>query len=145
MTAAQFKAKPKRAKRRDVEGPIQREIIAYLHAVMPHAMVHHPAAESHLSGKAAMLATVRKKRDGMVTGFPDLIVLPYAAKVGAIFFEVKSPKGKTTEEQDVVHNHLRGLGYRVAVVRSVSDVREFLKQWGVGFVEKIPHRGQING
>jgi hypothetical protein len=119
----------------DRETPIQRAIVAYLRAVMPDALVHHAPGESHLSGKKAMMATVRKKANGMVTGWPDLIVLPYAT-VGAIFFEVKAEGNYATPSQKAVHAHLERLGYRVAVVRSIDDVRECLRAWGVGFSER---------
>lgn len=123
------------AKRIDREGPIQRSIIAWLRVVMPDAIVHHSANESHLKGKAAMLASVRKKRDGMRPGFPDLIVLPFA-NVGAIFFEVKAPGNYTQQNQDAMIADMRALGYRVAVVRSIDDVRAALVEWGVGFRER---------
>jgi len=129
---------------KDRETPIQRAIVAYLHSVMPDALVHHSPGESHLPGKKAMLATVRKKANGMVPGWPDLIVLPYAT-VGPLFFEVKAEGNYATTSQKAVHAHLERLGYRVAVVRSVDDVRECLRDWGVGFAEKIPLRGAING
>ena len=125
------------------ETPIQRAIVAYLHSVMPDALVHHSPGESHLSGKKAMLATVRKKANGMVPGWPDLVVLPYA-NVGALFFEVKAEGNYATPTQKAIHAHLERLGYRVAVVRSIDDVRECLQNWGVGFVKKIPIKGVIS-
>lgn len=112
------------------EGPIHRAIVAYLRAVMPKAIIHHSANESHLSGRGAMLATVRKKADGMLPGFPDILVLPYAT-VGPMLFEVKAEGGKVTETQKAVHDLLAELGYRVAVVRSVDDARETLREWSI--------------
>lgn len=122
------------ASRIDREGPIQRSIVAYLRRVMPDALVHHSAGESHLSGKAAMLATVRKKADGMVPGFPDIIVFP-SSVVGAFLLEVKAEAGRVSDAQKDVHAQLRGLGYRVAVVRSIEDVRESLFEWGIQTAE----------
>ena len=117
-------------KRGDREGPIQRQIVAYLRAVLPGAIIHHSANESHLSGKRAMLATVRKKSDGMLPGFPDLIVMPDAV-IGPFFLEVKAGKNDTTDAQKEVHTSLEALGYRVSVVRSVQDVRECLRSWSI--------------
>ena len=128
---------------KDRETPIQRAIVAYLHSVMPDALVHHSPGESHLSGKKAMLATVRKKANCMVPGWPDLVVLPYA-NVGALFFDVKAEGNYATPTQKAIHAHLERLGYRVAVVRSIDDVRECLQNWGVGFVKKIPIKGVIS-
>ena len=136
MTAAAFKAK-RRKKPVDREGPIQREIIAFLRKILPDAIVHHCANESHISGKAAMIASVRKKRDGMLPGFPDIILLPYAAKLGAMFFEVKAEGNYATKAQKEVHAQLASLGYHVAVVRSAQDVMECLTDWDVGYAEQL--------
>lgn len=145
LTAAQFKEKPKRAKPRDLEGPIQRAIVAYLRDVLPDAIVHHCKNEINRSGYSIAKELAKAKEAGAVAGFPDLIVMPWAAKLHPFFFEVKSPRGYPSKAQKAVHAEMTRLGYRVAVVRSIDDVRDCLKQWGVGFVEKIPHRGQING
>lgn len=123
-------------KRVDREGPIHRSIVKWLRTVLPReCIVHACANESHLSGKAAMLATVKKKAAGQVTGFPDLLILPFSS-VGAFFLEVKAEGGRLSEAQKEVHAALRVLGYRVAVVRSIEDAREALVEFGVGFREK---------
>lgn len=119
----------------DREGPIQRSIIAWLKHVMPQALVHHsPNEHRRKRGRAAMLHAVNNKQNGVVTGFPDLVVLPFA-NVGACFFEVKAEGGRVSAEQKAVHEHLRKLGYRVGVVRSIEDARECLEEWGVGYSE----------
>ena len=118
------------SKRIDREGPIHRSILAYLRRVMPDAMIHHSANESHVSGKAAMLASVRKKREGMVPGFPDLLVLPFTS-LTPMLFEVKAEGKYATKEQKEVHAKLRGLGYLVAVVRSIEDVQKVLTEWNI--------------
>lgn len=124
-------------KRVDRETPIQRGIVSYLRKVMPEAIVHHSPGESHLKGRAAMLATQRKKDDGMVPGFPDIVVFPYA-NVGAFFFEVKAPKSYASKRQKALHADLEQLGYPVAVVRSIDDVKECLRKWNVGTREVTP-------
>lgn len=122
-------------KRIDREGQIQRSIVAWLKLVLPpECIVHACANESHLSGRAAMLATVKKKSAGQVTGFPDLLVLPFAS-AGALFLEVKAKGGRLSEAQKDVHSALRRLGYPVVVVRSIDDAREALIALGVGFRE----------
>lgn len=126
----------------DREGPVQRSIVAYLHRVMPQAIVHHSRNEINKRGKGIQIELARAKRNGMMPGFPDLVVLPFA-NVGALFFEVKAEGNYPTPTQKEVHRMLRDLGYRVAVVRSTEDVRECLIEWGVGFSEKIELRGTV--
>ena len=110
------------------EAPIQRGIVAYLRKVLPRdCIVHHsPNEHRRKPGKEAMLHAVNDRRAGVVKGFPDLIVLTYR---GAYFFEVKAPKGYPSAEQKALHRQLEQMGYRVAVVRSVDDVRAALREW----------------
>lgn len=130
------------AKRKDLEGPIQKAIVDHLRAVMPWAIVHHCRNEINKRGKHIAIELANAKRKGAVTGFPDLIVLPYA-NVGALFFEVKAEGNYATDSQKEVHQQMRDLGYRVAVVRSVDDVRESLAEWGVGTQELVQYRGVV--
>lgn len=109
------------------EDAIQRAIVAYLRAVLPpDCLVHHSANEGVRGGKAGVLDGVRKREMGQTAGFPDLVVVTYC---GALFFEVKADGGRVTPAQRKVHERLRAMGYRAAVVRSVDDVRETLREW----------------
>lgn len=128
---------------RDLEGPIQTAIVDYLRTVMPSAIVHHCKNEINKRGPDIAREIAKAIRRGMVPGFPDLLVLPFA-NVGPILFEVKAEGNYADERQKEIHERLRGLGYRVAVVRSIDDVRECLREWGVGFVEKLDVRGTIS-
>ena len=116
--------------RADREGPIQRQIVSWLRLVLPEAVVHHARNEINKRGRAIQIELARAKGKGAVTGFPDLVVLPWA-HVGPMFFEVKAPGGYPSGAQRDLHERLDGLGYRVAVVRSVDDVRAALAAWGV--------------
>lgn len=118
------------------EAPIQRAIVDWLRLVMPDAIIHHSKNEINKRGTAIARELAKAKRQGVVTGFPDLIVLPYS-HVGAVFFEVKAPGRNATEIQKETHEKLRKLGYRVAVVRSIDDARDRLQEWGIGFREVV--------
>jgi hypothetical protein len=128
------------------EREIQKSIVKYLRQVLPSkCIVHHSANEGVRGGKRGLIDGVRKKEMGQYAGFPDLLVLPYA-NIGALFFEVKAEGKYASEKQKEVHEQMRDLGYRVAVVRSVDDVRESLAEWGVGTQEitkEIPFRGVV--
>lgn len=123
-------------KKRDIEGPIQRSIVKWLRAAMPDAIVHHSKNEIKKSGRQFMLEMSQAKARGMLPGFPDLIVLPFS-NVGAFFLEVKAPGGTVQPNQKGIHEHLESLGYRVAVVRSIDDVRDCLNRWGIGHREVV--------
>lgn len=122
------------AKRGAPERQVQVSIVNWLRVVMPQAVVIHVANEHFKRGTAGILAANRQKAMGALTGAPDLIVLPFA-NVGAFFLEVKAEGNYATPAQKEVHAKLRHLGYHVAVVRSIDDVRECLQEWGIGFQE----------
>jgi hypothetical protein len=116
------------SKRSDLEGPIQQAIVAYLRQVLPSALVHHARNEINKRGLAIQIELAKAKRRGVVAGFPDIIAL---TKSGALFFEVKAEGNYASPAQKAVHAQLEALGYPVAVVRSIDDVRECLAEWGV--------------
>lgn len=130
------------------EYQIHKAILAYLRLALPRALVVHIPNQVDVSDPAVRRALAKNKSMGMVPGFPDLMVLPYA-HIGPLFFEVKSPKGRVSENQVEVMRHLTALGYRCAVVRSIDDVRAKLDEWAVWAdpvaAVALPIRGTING
>ena len=113
------------------ERGIQRAVVAYLRQVLPGAIVHHSVNEQALSGadrRAAAIAMRNAKLDGMLPGWPDIEVL---TETRTLFFEVKREGGRLTPSQSRIHEEIRALGYSVAVVRSIEDVREALAEWAV--------------
>lgn len=113
------------------EGQIQIQIVDYLRSVFPEpCKVHHCKNEINRRGKSIARELARAKRKGVLNGFPDIIVMPFAT-VGPILFEVKAEGEKAKEHQEEMHADLRRLGYRVAVVRSVEDVNECLTEWSI--------------
>lgn len=116
---------------RDIEGPIHRQIVTYLRAVLPpECIIHHSANEGVRGGKRGILDGAKRKAMGQVPGFPDIIVLPFST-IGPMFFEVKAPKGRVSDAQSDVLTRLDLLGYRHAVVRSVDDARRCLRMWSI--------------
>lgn len=112
------------------EALIHRAIVQYLRAVLPSAVVHHAANEVRRAGRAGHVNRAMNAGMGVVPGYPDLVVhLP--ANLGTVFLEIKAEGGRTSPAQKALHEQLETLGYRVAVVRSVEDVRETLAGWGV--------------
>ena len=132
-------------KRIDREGPIQRSIVSHLRRVLPMAIVHHCKNEINKRGGHIARELQQATLAGVVKGFPDILVLPYAV-MGPMFFEVKAPGNYPDSTQKALHETLRNLGYRVAVVRSIDDVRETLREWNVPTIEaldSIPHKGTV--
>jgi len=119
----------------DREGPIQRDTVAYLRATLPDAVVHHSPGEFGISGPAIARQIAKNKANGMIPGWPDIIVL-WQGRTLAI--EVKAEGNSLTPAQKAVRAQIEAQGIPFAVVRSRADVDEFLQDVG------IPFRGVIS-
>lgn len=110
------------------ESKVQREVRTYL-TKLGLTSVSVPNG-SHLAGDrlARIKQIAAMKADGMLPGFPDLIVLGSHGRTG--YLEVKTPKGTVSQAQQNVRSMLERMGHNVDVVRSVDDTREALKKWG---------------
>jgi len=86
---------------------------------------------AHLSGDAAARARQMSamKADGLMVGFPDLLLYP--RRIAAIgHFEIKREGGTLSPSQKTCIAWLEGRGHRVAVIRSIDDARDTLMAWG---------------
>lgn len=120
--ARELSKKPKQSER-----AIQRAIRQYL-ASVGFKSAHVPNG-SVLAGNAQRRAIQMKnlKADGLTVGFPDLIVMGTDSRVG--FMEVKNEGGKQNENQKNVQAWMERDGHKYAVVRSVEDAAETLREW----------------
>lgn len=131
-----------RKRRLDNESPIQIAIVDYLLRVLPKGcLVHHCRNEINRSGATYMRELAKAKKMGALVGFPDLIIFTF---MGVFLLEVKAEGKYARPNQKELHEDLRHLGFKVAVVRSIDDVRECLAEWGVGTIERVPVIGQIS-
>lgn len=113
---------------RSAELPIHRAILHYLQLRFPNAVIHHSSQNIGVEGKAVARAVALAKSMGMQIGFPDLIVIYGGHIMG---FEVKAEGGITSEAQRAVGALFMLNGGCWAVVRSIDDVVQYLKEWGV--------------
>lgn len=114
-------AKP-RARRTYPEAALQRSIKANLEARWRDCLVHHSPNEGRRSPKEG----AKLRFDGMVPGFPDLIII-WPGGVG--FLEVKSAKGLVSANQSAVIALLRAMGHNVAVVRTLDEAVDTVTAW----------------
>jgi len=62
------------------------------------------------------------KREGVLRGVPDLFLpVPYSSGYSGLYIEVKTPRGKLTNEQTAFMGKARAQGYATRVVRSAQD------------------------
>lgn len=126
--------KPKpRAKPTAPEHAIQVAIIKYLKLQVPGAVIHASPGGAVLAGDSERraIAMGKLKAAGFLVGFPDVLCLWRDAAGHAHFwtFEVKGPGGRLSEDQVWVGNRIQANGGRWAVVRSVDDVQDAIREW----------------
>jgi len=111
--------------RKRPENDIQRAIVKYIQAVLPHGLVMAiPNASRRTVGGRPMNAA-----PGLLPGAPDLIVALPKGKV--LWLEVKAPKGRPSSNQITVHGKLNSLHHTCAVVRSIDDVQQAFDYLGI--------------
>jgi len=114
------------------ERDIHRGIVDYLTAVLPDGSVlHHSPNE----GKHRVQYRMLQKSLGMRAGWPDIEIFVQRtwwhddATWSPLMLEVKTAKGRLSDNQKAVHGELIDAGCHVGVVRSIDDTRAFLTQF----------------
>lgn len=128
-TPSPSSAAPARKTKPRLENTIQREIVAYLNAVLippEFAYANANASRRTASGKASNAVP------GLYPGIPDLTVIAHGGR--AFYLEVKNEIGTLSENQEAVIARFDKMRVPCAVVRSIADVKAALQHW------KIPTR-----
>jgi hypothetical protein len=87
------------------------------------------------AAKRSQWAAQRAKREGMATGFPDILCFWKGPGVAAI--EFKTATGKLSENQVEWLDRLEDIGIPVTVSRDADHAVEFLRQCGAPFIGRI--------
>lgn len=103
---------------RDLEGPYHRAVLRQLYLHLPGAVIHHSPNEFPGKGDAIARAIAKAKKNGMVVGFPDLIVF-WRGQVALV--EVKAPGGRLSGPQKETISRFEGNGFAVHVVTDPDD------------------------
>jgi hypothetical protein len=90
----------------------------------PAARLFHPPNE----GRRTPIEGARLRQMGLLPGLPDLGICWPVGKMG--WLEVKSDSGRLSDAQRQCHADLQALGFPVAVVRSVDEALDCLRDWG---------------
>ena len=113
------------------EHEIHIAILSWLKVMLPvHSLVHHSPNE----GRHHVNYRMKQKTLGVQPGWPDLeLFIPVthwlAEKTWApIFFEIKTKKGKVSDNQKNMMGRLAELGCYVSGVRSIDDSELMLRE-----------------
>ena len=114
---------PKR--RRSPEADLQRAVCEYLDRALPFGWRYW----HNYQNAPTVQAQARMKALGVKAGIPDLILAGPDRQMIAI--ELKSPKGRTSVEQEDWLDWFTCCGWHAAVARSVDDVEDSLRFAGL--------------
>jgi hypothetical protein len=87
------------------------------------------------AAKRTQWAAMRAKREGMATGFPDILCFWKGPGIAAI--EFKTAKGKVSDNQAEWLERLTDLGIPATVSRDADHAIEFLRQAGAPFIGRF--------
>ena len=82
--------------------------------------LHH----SPNGGKRNLREAVRLKAQGVLAGMPDLFLFVARHGFNSLFIEMKSPKGRLSENQKIVIARLVEQGHRVTVCNSFESAKD---------------------
>jgi VRR-NUC domain len=114
------------------ESTLQISVIAYLRAVLPTSVRVHSSQNGLFTSKAS---AGKAKAEGMTSGVPDICLVRSGGLCA--FIELKSKKGRLSENQIEYLDWCAMNGIPAAVCRSIDDVRDFLRVLGIGTREAI--------
>lgn len=87
------------------------------------------------AAKRTQWAAQRAKREGMATGFPDIVCL-WPGR-GIAFLEFKTAKGRVSESQSEWLARLPAMGFPAFVVRDADEALHHLRLMGAPFVGRF--------
>jgi hypothetical protein len=90
------------------------------------------------AAKRSQWAAHQAKKEGLATGFPDVMCIWDGG--GICFIEFKTIKGRLSEQQGEWLVRLRERGHRVTVARSVDAAVEFLRECGAPMMDAPAYR-----
>ena len=110
------------------ESELQQAIVKYLRT--KGYLVAHVPNGSKMTGTANQRKArgARLKREGLLAGFPDLLIYGSDGRMGHI--EVKAEGSYQQQSQKSLQAALEALGQSYVVCRSIADVDETLGEWG---------------
>lgn len=88
---------------------------------------HREMKESYIEGRCRAMAWKRcvlLLKINRMTGWPDRVMI--SAKAGPVFVEMKTPTGRLSPAQVVVHRNLREEGFQVEIIRSTKEFKTLL-------------------
>lgn len=112
---------------RHIEDTLQKNCVQWFSlAYRPYYLLLH---HSPNGGKRNAIEAAKFKAMGVRAGFPDLILCVARGKYHGLFVELKTAKGRQTDNQKYFQKALEAQGYRYEVARSLDEFRRIVTQY----------------
>ena len=109
------------------EAILQQICVGYLKDKYPDIIYNVSLSGIKLSGNTKYQVINTMKAQGWVTGIPDVTLhLPNSV---TLCLELKTIKGRQSEEQKVIENRLTKLGHTYLIVRTLDDLKEIMTKY----------------
>lgn len=92
-----------------------------------------------------MLTALRMKRMGYTNGIPDLFIMTSKGGYHGMFIELKTERGKLSEEQKEILSKLTVEGFYCVVIRSIGDFINQVNQYMNGLIRNPETNDQRKG
>lgn len=112
---------------RHIEDNVQRSCVQWFSLQWREyaGLLHH----SPNGGKRNAIEAAKFKAMGVRAGFPDLILCIARQGYHGLFIELKTAKGRQSDNQKYYEYVLEEQGYRYEVVRSLEDFRNLINEY----------------
>lgn len=79
--------------------------------------------------KRDVIIGAKLKEEGVLAGVSDLILLYPSGEYSALCIEMKTPKGKQSQSQQLWQQHIEAYGYKYVICRSLSEFMEAINNY----------------
>ena len=114
------------------ESQEQAQLIAWWKAVGQRLALNVVLAAIPNGGARDAVTGARLKREGVVRGMPDLVLLCARCGKHALFIEMKTKRGRVSESQRGLFPLLEAQGYGVAVCRGWREAADAVEAYLAG-------------
>ena len=114
------------------ESQEQAQLIAWWKAVGQRLALNVVLAAIPNGGARDAVTGARLKREGVVRGMPDLVLLCARCGKHALFIEMKTKRGRVSESQRGLFPLLEAQGYGVAVCRGWREAADTVEAYLAG-------------
>lgn len=127
MSRVEMFRRAREVKPKEVEHNIQVACVRWFRYEYPELALNLFAVPN--GGWRTETTAVNLKAEGVIPGVSDLILLHKSGEYGALLIEMKTSKGRQSDNQKAWEAHITKYGYKYVVCRSFEDFEKEIKDY----------------